>query len=155
MDLKRLLKLGAIGAVALFLLAQVVPYGRAHGNPPVTQAAKWPVGPGRQLAEQSCYDCHSNLTKWRWYSDVAPVSWLVQHDVEEGRGSLDFSEWNRGQASRSEVVQKVLGGDMPPRQYTLVHPGTSLSTAEKRQLAAALARLYATDPPPPGGGSSG
>ena len=72
------------------------PTGAAHSNPPVRRAAKWPAGPGEQLAERSCYDCHSNLTKWRWYSNVAPASWFVQHDVEEGRGNLNFSEWEAG-----------------------------------------------------------
>ena len=53
-------------AVGLFLAIQLDPYGRAHSNPPVQRAARWPAGPGEQLAETSCYDCHSNLTKWRW-----------------------------------------------------------------------------------------
>ena len=150
--MRRLLKLIALGAVALFLVIQLVPYGRGHSDPPVTQAAKWPPGPGQQLAVQSCYDCHSNLTKWRWYSNIAPVSWLVQHDVEDGRGALNFSEWDKGQPDLGEMAEKVSSGEMPPTQYTLIHPSASLSSSEQAQLVAALTRLYATDPPPPGGG---
>ncbi len=152
MTRRRTIKFVLLGALALFLLIQLVPYGRSHANPPVTQAAKWPPGKGEQLAEQSCYDCHSNLTKWRAYSNVAPVSWLVQHDVDEGRGALNFSEWNRGQPDLAEVVEKVTSGEMPPTQYSLIHSAARLSSTEKTQLVAALTRLYATDPPPPGGG---
>jgi mono/diheme cytochrome c family protein len=146
-----LIRLG-LAAVGLFVLIQAIPYGRAHSNPPVTRAAKWPPGPGEQIAAQSCYDCHSNLTKWRWYSNVAPVSWLVQHDVEDGRGVLDFSEWDQGQPDLGDLVDQVSSGEMPPLQYTIAHPSASLSSSEKSQLAAALSKLYATDPPPPGGG---
>lgn len=152
---RRTLKWSAIGIVALALLIQLVPYGHAHSNPPVTQAAKWPAGPGQQIAEASCYDCHSNLTKWRWYSNLAPVSWLVTHDVEGGRDNLNFSEWDKPQPDRGEVSEKVSSGEMPPLQYTLIHRSAKLSSTEKEQLVAAITRLYATDPPPPGGGGGG
>jgi mono/diheme cytochrome c family protein len=150
MDLKRAVKLVVLGGVGLFALIQAVPYGRTHGNPPVVRAAKWPAGSGEQLAQQSCYDCHSNLTKWRWYSNIAPVSWLVQHDVDDGRGTLNFSDWNRGQPGLADLIEKVSNGEMPPTQYTLIHPSASLSSSERSQLEQALTRLYAHDPPPAG-----
>jgi mono/diheme cytochrome c family protein len=142
----------ALAGIGLFLLIQAVPYGHAHSNPPATRAARWPAGPGEQIAEQSCYDCHSNLTTWRWYSNVAPASWLVEHDVEEGRGALDFSEWDRGQPGLGDVTEKVSSGEMPPFKYTLIHPSAKLSSTEKAKLVTALTQLYAADPPPPGGG---
>lgn len=153
--LRRNAKWLLLGGLALLVLAQAVPYGRAHSNPPVTEAARWPAGPGEQIAEQSCYDCHSNLTRWRWYSNVAPASWLVQHDVEDGRDILNFSEWNRGQPGAGDVVEQVSSGEMPPLQYTILHPSASLSASEKSKLVAALTRLYVADPPPPGGGGGG
>jgi len=149
---RRLAKRVVLGAVALVLAIQLVPYGHAHSNPPVTRSANWPIGPGEEIARRSCYDCHSNLTRWRWYSKIAPMSWLVQHDVEGGRDNLDFSEWDRGQANLGEVVDQVSGGGMPPLQYTLAHPSTSLSSTDKAQLVAALRGLYASDPPPRGAG---
>lgn len=147
----RLLKLTGAGALALLLLIQLVPYGHAHSNPPVTRAANWPSGPGQEIAEAGCYDCHSNLTDWRWYSNLAPASWLVEHDVEEGRGELNFSEWDKPQPDAGELVEKVESGEMPPLQYRLAHGSARLSSAEKKQLAAAITDLYATDPPPNGG----
>jgi len=146
---RRQLKLGLLAAVALLLLIQLVPYGRAsHSNPPVTRAARWPSGPGQQIAEAGCYDCHSNLTKWRWYSNVAPSSWLVQHDVEDGRAALDFSEWDKPQPDAGELIEKVESGEMPPLQYKVAHPEARLSAKQKRQLVAAIIGLYAADPPP-------
>jgi mono/diheme cytochrome c family protein len=149
---RRQIKFGLLGSLALVLLIQLVPYGHAHSNPPVTRAAKWPAGPGQQIAEAGCYDCHSNLTKWRWYSNVAPSSWLVQHDVEDGRGILDFSEWDKPQPDAGEVKEMISSGEMPPLQYTLAHPSAKLSDTEKKQLVDAITRLYATDPPPAAAG---
>jgi hypothetical protein len=144
----RVLGLGALG---LLLLIQLVPYGHGHGNPPVTRAAHWPDRRGEQLAEQACYDCHSNLTKWRWYSSIAPASWLIQNDVDGGRSALDFSEWDRAQPDLGEVVEQIASGEMPPLQYKLLHPAARLSSGEKQRLARALTALYAKDPPPAGG----
>jgi mono/diheme cytochrome c family protein len=141
------IRLAVVAVAALALLIQAAPYGHAHSNPPVTKAAHWPRGPGEQLAEGSCYDCHSNLTHWRWYSNVAPFSWLVQHDVEDGRAILDFSEWDRGQPSLDELSGVVSTGQMPPTKYTLVHPSAKLTPSEREALVTALAGLYAKDPP--------
>jgi hypothetical protein len=61
-----------LGAVALFALIQVVPYGRSHTNPPVQSEPKWDSPQTRALAVRACYDCHSNETTWPWYTNVAP-----------------------------------------------------------------------------------
>ena len=149
---RRIIRYVLLGILGLLLLIQLVPYGRDHSNPPVTRAARWTDPKAEQLAQQSCYDCHSNLTKWRWYSNIAPMSWLIQRDVDEGRGVLNFSEWNRGQPELGDMLEQVNGGEMPPTKYTLIHPSAGLSSSEKARLADGLTRLYATDPPPIGGG---
>ncbi len=145
----RIVKWVVIGLVGVFVLIQAVPYGRAHDNPPATRAAQWPDPGAEQLAEQSCYDCHSNLTTWRWYTNIAPASWLVTKDVNEGRGILNFSEWDKPQPDLGELSESISGGGMPPLQYTLPHPSTKLSADEKAQLIAGLQQLYAQDPPGP------
>jgi hypothetical protein len=74
-----------IARVFLFIAIQFVPYGHDHANPPVQAAPKWSSPPVRELAARACFDCHSNQTVWPWYSNIAPISWLVYHDVQEGR----------------------------------------------------------------------
>ena len=102
----------------------------------------------RQLTKDACFDCHSNETTWPWYSNVAPVSWMVQHDVDSGRATLNFSEWNRPQeAELDELVEVVKGGEMPPWYYRIAHPKSRLSDAEKAALAAGLAQTVRSSPP--------
>lgn len=146
--IRRVLTIGGLASVGLMLLIQFVPYGRAHNNPHVTQAARFTDLGGEQLMRQSCGDCHTNLTSWRWYSNIAPASWLVTNDVDGGRSNLNFSEWNKPQPELREVLEIIDGGEMPPLQYTLIHPGAKLSDSEKRLLRAALTTLYASDSPP-------
>ncbi len=62
----------------LAILIQVVPFGHSHTNPAVTKEPGWDSSDTASLFHRACYDCHSNQTTWPWYSNVAPVSWLVQ-----------------------------------------------------------------------------
>ncbi len=135
------------GLFAIFLLIQLVPYGRAHDNPPVTSSPDWQGPQTEQLFNSSCGDCHSNLTDWWWASKVAPASWLIQSDVDGGREHLNASEWNRPQPEASEVVSQIESGSMPPLKYTLLHPGAKLSDAEKQALIDGLTATWAADPP--------
>jgi mono/diheme cytochrome c family protein len=134
--------------LAAFALIQLVPYGRAHGNPSVRSQPRWDSARTQALFAQACGACHSNLTKWPWYSDVAPVSWLVQHDVDEGRSRFDVSRWRQqGQPEAGEAAAVVRSGEMPPLQYRLLHKEARLSSAERAALAAGLERTFAAGPP--------
>jgi hypothetical protein len=145
---KRLFLLVVLAGLAGFALIQAVPYGRAHQNPPVTQEPRWDSPRTRQLTADACFDCHSNLTKWPWYSNVAPISWLVQHDVDSGRDVLNFSEWNRPQnVDLNEIVEVVDEQEMPPRYYSVAHPASRLSSSERAELANGLQRTLAGSPP--------
>ena len=137
----------AIALVALFVVAQVVPYGRAHSNPKVTAEPKWDSPRTRELAQRACFDCHSNLTKYPWYSNIAPSSWLLENDVNSGRARLNFSEWNRPQSELDDAIEAVRGGEMPPWYYTIMHRNARLSAAEKVQLAQGLDRTFRASPP--------
>lgn len=127
-----------LAGAGVFLLLQLVPYGWSHPNPPVTQDAPWPSARARALAKSACYDCHSNESGWPVYSYVAPMSWLVRRDVEQGRDKLNFSTWDRDESEAHDAAETVEDGSMPPRQYRLAHAGARLSAAEKAELAAAL-----------------
>jgi hypothetical protein len=128
----------ALGLLGTFVAIQLVPYGRDHTNPPVTGEPTWDAPATRVLAKQACFDCHSNETAWPAYASIAPVSWLVQHDVDEGRAVLNFSEWTRPQKEAKEAAKEVREGEMPPAAYTLMHAHARLSTADVDRLAQGL-----------------
>jgi len=152
MGWKRIVRLVLLGLVGLLVLIQFVPYGRDHTNPPVTAEPQWDSPRTRELTAGSCFDCHSNLTKWPWYTDVAPMSWLVQRDVDEGREALNFTEWDRPQEAFGEIAEVVGEGEMPPSTYTIIHWGAKLDDAERRELSEGLRATFATSPPIAGGG---
>jgi mono/diheme cytochrome c family protein len=141
-----------LSALVLFALIQFVPYGRDHANPPVTREVAWDSARTRELAVGACYDCHSNLTTWPWYSNVAPVSWLVYADVKGGREAVNFSAWDMPQGEGGEdVVEAVRNGSMPPFQYKPLHPAGRLTATEREELARGLEKTVAADPPISGG----
>lgn len=142
--LKTILQFVLLGIVVLFVLAQFVPYGRDHENPPVVAEPKWDSPRTRELAVRACFDCHSNETRWPWYSHVAPVSWLLQWDVEEGRRKVNYSEWNRPYEEASESAQTVVEGEMPPWYYLPLHPPAKLSAEEKQELINGLRATFGT-----------
>ena len=127
-----------VGIVVVFGLIQLVPYGRNHTNPPVVQEPQWDSPHTRELAKRACFDCHSNEVVWPWYSQIAPMSWLVQRDVDEGRSKLNFSDWGHNVRSVAEIADEIQGGDMPPGQYKLLHPAAKLTDAERQTLIQGL-----------------
>ncbi len=139
MNIKKIVIWGAVILVGGFLLIQLAPYGRNHTNPPVQSEPNWDSPQTRALAKTACFDCHSNETNWgRWYESVAPASWLVQRDVEEGRQNLNFSEWNQGGKPREagDLIEVLQRGSMPPAQYLLLHSEAKLTPDEINQLIA-------------------
>jgi hypothetical protein len=92
------------------------------------------------LAKQACFDCHSNETEWPGYARIAPVSWLIQRDVVEGRAVLNFSEWQRSQEKATDSAVELLEGEMPPATYRLMHAHARLSDADRDRLARGLAK---------------
>jgi len=155
-SLRRWAPRAAFALAAAFALIQLVPYGRAHGNPPVRSQPRWDSPRTQRLFAQACGACHSNLTSWPWYSDVAPVSWLVQHDVNDGRARFNVSQWRQqGQPEAGEAAEVVRSGEMPPLQFRLVHKDARLSSAQKAALAAGLERTFAASPPLHASGGDG
>jgi mono/diheme cytochrome c family protein len=129
--------LGVVVAVAVG--AQLMPYGRNHTNPPVVTEPQWDSPRTRELFTRACADCHSNETVWPWYSNLAPVSWLVQRDVDEGREKFNIST-GRGEAD--EAAEKVSGGEMPLGPYMLLHPEANLTASEKQELIQGLLATF-------------
>lgn len=132
---KSLLLILNVLIVALILI-QFIPVKR--NNPTETAALQAPEVVAA-LLQRSCYDCHSNRTHWPWYSRIAPVSWLVSHDVQEGRKELNFSQWGKYDDKKKnkmlhEIVEEVEKGKMPLKIYTLMHPKAKMSEADLQLL---------------------
>ena len=126
------------GVLLALVAIQFVPYGRDRVNPPMSSEPAWDSPATRELAKQACFDCHSNETEWPAYSRVAPVSWLIQHDVVEGRAVLNFSEWQRPQEEVTKAAEELREGEMPPAIYRLMHAHARLNDADQDRLARGL-----------------
>jgi hypothetical protein len=100
----------------------------------VTKEPPWDSSHTRELAHRACFDCHSNQTTFPRYSNVAPVSWLLQRDVNGGRSHLNFTEWDLPQKHAKDVAEEVKQGDMPSWFYLSMHPAARLTAAEKQEL---------------------
>lgn len=92
-----------------------------------------------QIMKTSCYDCHSNTTKYPWYSNVAPVSWLLKAHIDDGRKHLNFSTWGEFSVDKQihkieECIEEVSEGKMPLKQYTKMHKEAVLSKESQTAL---------------------
>lgn len=132
-------------AAGIVVALQIVPYGRNHANPEVVSEPSWDRPETRELFFRACRDCHSNETVWPWYSSVAPVSWLVQHDVDEGRSHFNVSEWGRGEQHGDEAAEELREGNMPPWFYLPAHREARLSETEREALIAGLVATFGDD----------
>jgi hypothetical protein len=147
MPTRKLLVRVTLGGITLLGLVQLVPYGRNHVNPPVTREVPWPDARTRQIAARACLDCHSNETRWPWYSKVAPMSWLVYRDVKEGRRHVNFSEWDKEQDGSDNTVEMLRRGKMPFPPYLILHPDARLGADDKQALMKGLQAIQDSSEP--------
>ncbi len=128
------------GALAItFALLQLT--NPARTNPPVANdlaATNPPPAEVTTLLRAACYDCHSYETKWPLYSRIAPSSWLVVADVNEGREHFNFSEWPGEPAriaKKLDRINEVLDyREMPPKKYTALHPEARLTEPQRKLI---------------------
>lgn len=140
--MKRTVTRGAIGLVIAVIILQLIPYGRNHANPTTNTEPHWNSPETRLLAQRACFDCHSNQTVWPWYSQIAPISWLIYRDVTQGREHINFSDWNRPEHQHVDEFQEVFEEhSMPPVLYLLLHPSARLSSDERQKLFDGLMKL--------------
>jgi Haem-binding domain len=126
--------------LVVFIGAQFVRADRT--NPPATPTmslrAKTPADVSAIL-DRACRDCHSNETRWPWYTNVAPMSWMVADHVHQGREHFNYSEWT---SYNSDDQDKFLGamcnlaqrGRMPLPSYLLIHRDATLSPEDVQTL---------------------
>lgn len=119
--------------VIILIAIQFIPVNKT--NPPVTAGLNAPAEL-MSVFKKSCYDCHSHETVWPWYSNIVPVSLLIINDVNEGRGHLNFSEWEnlsrKNKAKlKEEIWEEIEKGGMPLGKYILLHPEAELNQKDK------------------------
>jgi hypothetical protein len=137
--MKKRLKWVAAGAVGLFAVLQL--FNPRNTNPPVRNDFIAAAGPPPGVAASlraACFDCHSDETTWPLYSRVAPVSWLIASDVNEGRKHLNLSDWPAEPARAAKQLDRINEvidyREMPPKKYTLLHPDARLSDARRKDV---------------------
>ena len=150
--MSRRLKQAAVIFVVAFAAAQLLRPARANPPADVSRAIQAHVDMAAVAAvlDRACRDCHSNLTVWPWYTQVAPLSWLMASAVTEGRKAVNFSDW----ASYSPEQQKLLlsvscddvvNGRMPG-PYSVLRPETKLSARDVETICAAARQAQARAP---------
>lgn len=91
------------------------------------------------IFKTSCYDCHSNNTKYPWYSNIQPVRMFMDNHINEGKNHLNFSEFGKLDAEKQtkkldEIIEEVSEGDMPLFSYTLIHRDAILNASQKAEV---------------------
>jgi len=91
------------------------------------------------MVKNTCYDCHSNQTKYPWYTDIAPFSWWIKGHIDEGREHLNYSEWGTYKAKKKshkfeEMAELVEGTEMPLITYVIMHSEAKMSDEERKAM---------------------
>lgn len=131
---------GACGLLLFVLptaLAFVHPFGNAklaHSDDRILNTAQIDP-PVLAVMQRSCQNCHSEKTEWPWYSHAAPISWLVERDVQGGRSQWNMSKWDQYSIEDREQILSKIGPmvrnrKMPLPQYLFLHPQAKLSNAD-------------------------
>lgn len=135
------MKKSVLVATAVLILAVLVSGLFAdRSNPKVENEVQWDSASTRDQFIKSCADCHSNQTRWPWYAYVGPSAFLMVHNVEEGRGHFNISTRNMGESD--DAAEEVMEGEMPPRDYLLLHPEAALSPEQMRSFAKGLRATF-------------
>jgi Haem-binding domain len=138
--MKKLATRIAIAAAAVLVAIQLIPLRPSNAATESSQtvfAIETMPPKVETILHTSCMDCHSEQTRWPWYSHLAPVSWLVVHDVHKGRHEMNFSRWGSYSAKKRDqlkenICDQLMNEDMPDGFYAFVHRQARL-TPEQRE----------------------
>ena len=140
--LGKMLKWFVVALMVVFIGLQFVRPARTNPAVDQTQTIHAHLQMTPQVAaiiDRSCQDCHSNTTRWPWYSNVVPASWFLVNHVNEGRQHLNFSEWGKLDKRRAdkrleEMCEEVSDKLMPLESYTWIHRSAKLSADDIKTL---------------------
>ncbi len=133
-----MLKKIVIGVILILVLIQFIPLEKT--NPKVDDSVALDTDKSvMKILKKSCYDCHSNETKWSIYSDIAPLSFKIVSNVNSGRGALNFSNWKNIKkdikiARLKRAIKTVNNGMMPLSEYLSLHDEAKISKDERKVL---------------------
>lgn len=135
----RLIKKILLVLLIVFIAIQFVqPARNANGQVLPTDISKVASMPEnvQSLLQEACYDCHSNHTRYPWYTYVQPVGWILAGHISDGKKELNFSDFgaytNRRQQSKLKAIaSQIKDGEMPLYSYTILHKKARLSKEEK------------------------
>jgi len=138
----------AAAAIVVAAVIQLVPVKRT--NPPVQFEVDAPKDV-KSVLQRACYDCHSNRTRWPWYSHVAPMSWLVARDVRRGRKEVNFTDWPNFDFQAQDhlmagIAKQVDRGKMPLPMYLVMHPDAEITPAERKRIVDWARSMEQLDP---------
>ncbi len=149
--MKKILRWTLIALLGAFVLIQFLQISKT--NPPADPAQDYlaTVNPPEEvisLIKTACYDCHSNHTRYPWYSYVQPAGWFLKDHIDEGREHLNFSVWTTYEPKRAnhkleECFEVLEAGEMPLKSYTWMHSGARLNDAQKGVLVDWFKAQYA------------
>ncbi|PHR27353.1 MAG: hypothetical protein COA38_13460 [Fluviicola sp.] len=133
--------------VGIGLLIVIIGIQFIRPNKPVIQQATLddiilfnkPTDEVKRLLKNACYDCHSNETKSYWYSNIAPLAWIIDKDISQGRNKLNFSNWEKNTLGEKielagEIMHQMYEGGMPLKEYVIMHSEANLSKKEKNKI---------------------
>ena len=132
----------AVLVVAIVLVIQVIPVERNVSTvPPGQSFEKTEKVPANVAAilKVSCYDCHSNNTRYPWYSELQPGAYFMAQHIKEGKEELNFDEFNnyskrRKKAKIKSIISQIEKDEMPLKSYRMMHGNARLSADEKKEL---------------------
>jgi hypothetical protein len=146
----RQLKQIAVALIVVFAAAQLIRPDRVNPATDPSRTIQAHVGSNGGLVavlDRACGDCHSNATVWPWYTNIAPVSWLMAYGVKKGRNAVNFSEWGAYPPEQRRILlalscQDASDGKMPG-PYTRLRPETRLSAQDIETICAAARQVAA------------
>ena len=132
----------AVLVVAIVLVIQVIPVERNVSTvPPGQSFEKTEKVPANVAAilKVSCYDCHSNNSRYPWYSELQPGAWFMARHIKKGKEELNFDEFNnyskkRKKAKIKSIISQIEKDEMPLKSYRMMHGNARLSADEKKEL---------------------
>lgn len=132
----------AVLVVAIVLVIQVIPVERNVSTvTPGQSFEKTEKVPANVAAilKVSCYDCHSNNSRYPWYSELQPGAWFMAQHIKKGRDELNFDEFNnyskrRKKAKIKSIISQIEKDEMPLKSYRMMHGNARLSADEKKEL---------------------